>query len=260
MKFNVVIPARYGSTRLPGKPLQPIGNSPLIHHVVQRARESRAEQVLVATDDERVAECVAQCGAVPVMTATDHASGTDRIAEVAARGGWDDDTIVVNLQGDEPFMPGNLVRRVAEDLGQHADAAASTLCAPVADATELMDQNAVKVVIDRKGYALYFSRAPIPWDRDRFPLPREATVTAGLYRRHIGLYAYRVGFLHRYIQWPSCTLESVEKLEQLRILWQGERIHVCETDEDPGFGIDTQEDLQRAQQRIAAMQGCETAR
>lgn len=250
MGFSVIIPARYGSTRLPGKPLRAIGERPLIGHVIDRARESGAEAVVVATDDDRIAEVVERLGARAVLTDAAHRSGTDRIAEVVTREGWNDATVVVNLQGDEPFLPGDVIRRVAQDLEQHRTAAVSTVCVPLARAAELVDYHVVKVVIDRHRFALYFSRAPIPWDREAFPPLKHGVLPAGVYYRHVGLYAYRAGFLRRFVQWPAAELENIEMLEQLRVLWHGERVHVVCTEEDLGFGVDTEQDLLRAQGRL----------
>lgn len=246
MEFKVVIPARYASTRLPGKPLLELAGRPMIEHVYRRAVESGAGEVVVATDDQRIADCVEDFGGQFCLTATTHRSGTDRIAEVAERLGWADDTIIVNLQGDEPAMPAELLRQVAEDMAIHTDAVVTTLSAALTDKALLFDPNVVKVVTDAAGYALYFSRAPIPWHRDEFvheerPLPQES----GFFR-HIGLYAYRAGFLEQYVNWPPAPLEEAESLEQLRVLWHGSRIHVSQAHVEPGHGVDTAEDLQRA--------------
>lgn len=245
MKFKVVIPARYASSRLPGKPLLEIAGQPMIRHVHERARASGADQVIVATDDERIADCVRGFGGDVCLTARHHPSGTDRIAEVVKRQGWPDATIVVNLQGDEPVMPASLLSQVAEDLDRHPDAVMTTLCSRIMDREHLFDPNVVKVVTDARGYALYFSRAPIPWHRDSFtqfdaPLPQ-----LPVFAHHIGLYAYRAGFFSRYVQWPPAPLEQVESLEQLRVLWHGEKIHVSEALEGPGLGVDTPADLER---------------
>ncbi|MCW8943660.1 MAG: 3-deoxy-manno-octulosonate cytidylyltransferase [Sedimenticola sp.] len=250
MNFKVVIPARYASTRLPGKPLLDIGGKPMVQWVHERALQSGAEQVVVATDDKRIADCVSSFGGEVCMTNPDHRSGTDRIAEVARVYGWSAHEIVVNLQGDEPDMPSALLLQVAEDMHAHQDAVMTTLCAGLTEKAQLFDPNVVKLVTDQKGYALYFSRAPIPWDREQFSdqsmIPEQVT---GFYR-HIGLYAYRVGFLARYVTWPPSPLETIESLEQLRVLWQGERIHVSEAAEMPGQGIDTQQDLDRINQQF----------
>lgn len=244
--FKVVIPARYGATRLPGKPLLPIAGRPLIAHVVDRARESGAEEVVVATDDRRIFDACAGFGAQAEMTAASHRSGSDRIAEVIERRGWADDTVVVNLQGDEPTMPAALVDQVAMDLAARAGAGMATLAHRIDESAHLFDPHVVKVVTDSAGFALYFSRAPLPWHRDELFGPRERLPATVRFLRHIGLYAYRAGFVRRYVQWEPAPLELAESLEQLRVLWHGERIHVSVTDLDPGRGVDTADDLARA--------------
>jgi len=248
--FTVIIPARYASSRLPGKPLAEIAGRPMVQHVYERAVASGAREVIVATDDTRIAEAVAAFGGRACMTAADHPSGSDRLAEVVTRLGFDDDALVVNLQGDEPLMPPSLIQEVADDLASHGDAAMSTLCEAVATAAELFDPHVVKVVMDRAGYALYFSRAVIPWDRDAFAVTTEELPAAGRHYRHIGLYAYRAGFIKEYVQWPACELEQMESLEQLRVLWHGRRIHVALAGEAPGPAVDTEADLQRVVQLL----------
>lgn len=243
MNFKVVIPARYASTRLPGKPLLEIAGKPMIQHVHQRAAESGAEQIIIATDDQRIADCVREFGGEVCLTDFRHRSGTDRIAEVVRQYAWAADEIVVNLQGDEPDMAAALLHQVAVDMDNHPDAVMTTLSADLSDAAQLFDPNVVKLVTDARGYALYFSRAPIPWNRDEFANQEQLPASVQGYRRHIGLYAYRAGFLDRYIQWQPAPLELVESLEQLRVLWHGERIHVSAVAEVPGQGVDTQHDL-----------------
>jgi len=245
VSFSVVIPARYGATRLPGKPLRELGGRPMIQHVYERAVASGAREVIVATDDERIAEAVAAFGGQALLTDPAHPSGTDRLAEVVARRAYDDDAVVVNLQGDEPLMPPVLLEQVAADLRTHDDAAMSTLCVPIVSAAELFDPHVVKVVRDAAGYALYFSRAAIPWDREAFAVTRERLPETGAHDRHVGLYAYRAGFLREFVRWPACELERTECLEQLRVLWHGRRIHVAQARELPGPGVDTESDLQR---------------
>ncbi len=252
MGFKVVIPARYAASRLPGKPLRAMAGKPLIQHVYERARESGAETVIIATDDARIVAAAAEFGARALLTEEAHQCGSERIAEVAESQGWDDEVVVVNLQGDEPFMPAALIRQAAQDLVNHPAAPMTTLCAPIADARELTDPHVVKVVLDGHGYALYFSRAPIPWDRERFPLGEPAQAHLHGFYRHIGLYVYRVGFLRRFVRWPRVPLEQREHLEQLRVLWHGERIHVSQARQDPGFGVDTEADLRRAEVRMRA--------
>lgn len=240
MSFRVVIPARYASTRLPGKPLQPLAGRPMLAHVYDRAVAAGAEEVLVATDDERIVEACGAFGAEVVMTSPAHRSGSERLAEVVQLRGWSEEEVIVNLQGDEPLTPPAAIRQVAEDLTRYPDAVVSTLCAPIHSAAQLNDPHTVKVVCDAAGYALYFSRAPIPWERDVLGAEERA---APIGWRHVGLYCYRAGYLRRYAELPPCELEDVEKLEQLRVLWHGARIHVAEAIEVPGHGIDTPEDL-----------------
>ncbi|MGK0702444.1 3-deoxy-manno-octulosonate cytidylyltransferase [Yokenella regensburgei] len=242
MSFVVIIPARYASTRLPGKPLQDINGKPMIVHTLERARESGAERVIVATDHPDVARAVEAVGGEVCMTRVDHQSGTERLAEVVEKCGFSDDTIIVNVQGDEPTIPAANIRQVAENLAR-SQCGMATLAVPVHSAEEAFNPNAVKVVMDNAGYALYFSRATIPWDRDRFAQSRDTIGDSLL--RHIGIYAYRAGFINRYISWPPSPLEQIEMLEQLRVLWYGEKIHVEVAKVTPGTGVDTPEDLER---------------
>lgn len=245
MSFKVVIPARYASVRLPGKPLLEIAGKPLIQHVHERAMESGAEEVVVATDDQRIADSCQAFGADVCLTGEQHRSGSDRIAEVVSIRGWGEEEIVVNLQGDEPCIAPSLLQQVAEDMESHPAASITTLCAPISDRSTLFDPHVVKVVVDAEGFALYFSRAPIPWHRDEFidaerPLPKDTG-----FHRHIGLYAYRAGYLRQYVSWEHAPIELAESLEQLRVLWHGGKIHVSRVTEEPGHGVDTQEDLIR---------------
>jgi len=240
MDFKVVIPARYASTRLPGKPLLEIAGRPMLQHVFERVQLSGASEVIVATDDARIAEVARGFHADICMTSTAHRSGTERLGEVVGQAGWDADTVVVNVQGDEPMLPPALVRQVADGLAGHADAMVATLAYPLTSQVEAADLNIVKVVLDRYGYALYFSRAPIPCHRDG-----SDGGSAGIGLRHIGLYAYRAGFLKRYGELEPSPLEAAEKLEQLRVLWHGMRIHVGIAAEMPGPGVDTAADLER---------------
>ena len=244
--FNVVIPARYGSQRLPGKPLRDIAGKPMIQHVFECAQSSGARHVVVATDDKRIEQAVRKFTDAVCMTSTDHASGTDRIAEVVVAMGWPADTVVVNLQGDEPLMPPTLLREVADTLVTHPLAEMATLCVPLSTPEQLFDTNTVKVVTDREGYALYFSRATIPWNRDLFD-PSQVVDPAWLagMHRHLGLYAYRAGFLSRYSNFPAAPIEQMESLEQLRVLWHGGRIAVAVVHDAPPAGVDTAEDLAR---------------
>ncbi len=251
--FKVVIPARYGSSRLPGKPLLPIAGKPMIAHVCERAREANAQQVVVATDDKRIQSQVEAIGIDVVMTDPDHQSGTERIAEVAEIMGWSDDTVIVNLQGDEPLIPASYINDVAYILASQTEAGMSTLAAIIDEAEEIFNPNAVKVVLDRQGYAMYFSRASIPWDRDNFPQSVKQHESCPVLR-HIGMYAYTVAFLKRYCQWTSSALEKVESLEQLRVLWQGEKIIVHTVAATPPAGVDTQEDLKRVEAQLQHQQ------
>jgi 3-deoxy-manno-octulosonate cytidylyltransferase (CMP-KDO synthetase) len=243
--FRVVIPARYGSTRLPGKALLTIGGKPMIQWVYERARASRASEVLIATDDLLIVSAAHSFGAVTVMTAHTHESGTDRIAEVARIRGWAESDIVVNVQGDEPVIPPALIDQVASLLESHPSALIATLATPVASLAELMDPNAVKVVTDTAGRALYFSRAPIPWDRDGAPagLASQASYTGA--RRHVGIYGYRVSGLLRMASLNRTALEQQEKLEQLRALENGLEIRVADSVEQPGPEVNTAADLER---------------
>lgn len=251
--FVVAIPARYGATRLPGKPLRLIAGEPMIVHVARRALEAGAAQVVIATDDARIADAVAPLGLDVCMTAPTHASGTDRLADVATRRGWPDDRIVVNLQGDEPLAPPAAIRRVAETLAA-ASAPIATLATPVHDTRELFDPNVVKLVTDANGLALYFSRAPIPWHRDAFAQDR-VTLPPHTWLRHIGLYAYRAGALRAFAAMPPSTLERIESLEQLRALEAGWRIAVALSPEPFPPGIDTEDDLHRVEAHLAANRG-----
>jgi len=251
MEFKIVIPARYASVRLPGKPLLEINGKPMLQHVYERARESSAREVVIATDDGRIADAASAFGAPLCMTSEAHRSGTDRIAEVVEQLGWAKNTIVVNLQGDEPSMPAALIDQVAADMAEHEAAGVATLSAPIRQRRQLFDPHVVKVVTDVNGYALYFSRAPIPWHRDEFldddaPLP----VTAE-FARHIGLYAYRAGYLQQFVAWEPAPIERAESLEQLRVLWHGGRIHVSRACQEPGQGVDTEADLRQVARLLA---------
>lgn len=247
LPFVVAIPARFASTRLPGKPLRELGGIPLVLRVAQRAQLAGAEQVVVAVDDARVAAVLSGQGVEVCMTRVEHASGSDRLAECATHYGWADDTIVVNLQGDEPFAPASGIRAVAQALAEDT-APMATLAAPIGDVEELFDPNAVKLVRSRDGHALYFSRAPVPWARDAFVADRHVLPPGIPFLRHIGIYAYRAGFLTHFARLPRTPLEQAESLEQLRVLEHGYPIAVRLTPEPFPPGIDTAEDLQRAEQ------------
>jgi 3-deoxy-manno-octulosonate cytidylyltransferase (CMP-KDO synthetase) len=248
--FIAVIPARYASTRLPGKPLADIAGRPMVAWVAERARASGAGRVVVATDHEGVAE-VCRAQAIEVcMTSPECASGTDRLAEVATRLGLADETVVVNVQGDEPLIEPELIRATAALLSDKAEAAMATVCHPLTDIAEVMNPNVVKVVLDKDGHALYFSRAPIPWARDAWAETR-ASLPADLpVFRHVGLYAYRVGFLKAYPGLARPAIEAQESLEQLRALWYGYRIAVLTVDHASPPGVDTPEDLERVRRLL----------
>lgn len=254
--FHVLIPARLASSRLPNKPLADIGGQPMIVRVAQRAMFSSALSCVVATDDQQILSACQQAQVPAVLTRADHPSGSDRLAEASTLLGLDDDDIVVNVQGDEPLMNPRLIDAVALELHQRPDCAMSTAAHAIGTAQDFLNPNVVKVVLDRRGTAQYFSRAPIPWWRDGMAqawhtglqsLPAEVQPL-----RHIGIYAYRVGFLKRFPLLESAPTEQSESLEQLRVLWHGERIAVHVTDDAPGPGVDTPEDLERVRALIAA--------
>ncbi|SEH08826.1 3-deoxy-manno-octulosonate cytidylyltransferase [Candidatus Venteria ishoeyi] len=253
MSFWVIIPARYGSSRLPGKPLLEIQGKPMLEHVYRCAQDSGAARVMIATDDQRIEDCAKGFGAEVFMTDVNHASGTDRVAEVARLTGADADTIIVNLQGDEPGMPASLIQQVAQGLEQQQQADMATLAEAISDERLLWNPNVVKLVRDKAGFALYFSRAPIPWVRDIFSHAPENSnkdqqiALAGQVKplRHIGLYAYRNHYLQELTRLPACDLEQDEALEQLRLLYHGGKIFVDIATEEPQAGVDTAEDLQR---------------
>jgi 3-deoxy-manno-octulosonate cytidylyltransferase (CMP-KDO synthetase) len=289
-EFKVVIPARFASTRLPGKPLLDIGGKPMVVRVAEQAAQSGAQQIIIATDHPPIIAIAQEHGFQACMTRADHTSGTDRIAEVAAEQGWADDTIVVNVQGDEPLIPPQLIRAVAQHLHDHPDCAIATACHAIHDEASMRNPNIVKVVLDQFDNALYFSRAPIPWPRDegiRLSLPegqdgrpsslaglregdaegighpsaspsrgevrrRETKITINALR-HVGIYAYRVGFLRIYGQLAPAPIEQIESLEQLRALYHGYKIGVSKTDQAPPSGVDTEQDLQVARRLFTNM-------
>ena len=246
MSFTVVIPARYASTRLPAKPLKEIAGKPMIQHVYERACASEAGEVIIATDDARIEAVAKAFGARVCMTSAEHTSGTDRLQEVVAQLGLTDDDIVVNVQGDEPLIPAEVINQVAHNLASARDASMATLSEPIHSLADFRNANIVKVVADFQGRALYFSRAPIPWPRDHFTdvqvkhLPELFPA-----QRHIGNYAYPVALHHKIVKWQPAPLEKIESLEQLRALWNGEFIHVAEASLAVPGGVDTEEDLQR---------------
>ena len=241
-EFYVVIPARYASTRRPGKPLLDIAGKPMVVWVAQRAQQSGAKHVVVATDDVRIMEAVVQHGYQAVMTRSDHISGTDRIAEVALQQGWQDDAIVVNVQGDEPLIETALILEVATILANSSDAVMATACHAIHTKAEILNPNIVKVVLDAKGHALYFSRAPIPYPRDAFAANAELPRDIPVYR-HIGIYAYRAKFLKQYAGIQPAAIEQIECLEQLRVLHHGYKIAVSISENAPAAGVDTEGDL-----------------
>ena len=247
--FIVAIPARYASTRLPGKPLQAIAGDPMVLHVARRALAAGARDVIVATDDSRIRDALRGTPVRVVMTRADHESGSDRLAECVETLGWPDDSIVVNLQGDEPLAPPSGIRAVAELLAQ-SGAPMATLATAVADVEEFFNPNRVKVVMAADGHALYFSRAPVPWPRDAFAHARERLPAGVTLLRHIGIYAYRAGFLRTFAGLPRTALERTESLEQLRALEHGFRIAVAVAPEPFPAGVDTPEDLARVQRLL----------
>lgn len=247
MKFTVIIPARYASSRLPAKPLADIHGKPMIVRVMEQAKKSGATNVIIATDHQQVFDVVSSYGGEVILTSDKHNSGTERLAEVINYYQLADDEVIVNVQGDEPLIPPVIIDQVAENLVKYQTGMA-TLAVPIESASEAFNPGAVKVVTDKDGYALYFSRATIPWERDRFAqmatdVNRQSI--GDFYLRHIGIYAYRAGFIRQYINWAPSSLEQIEMLEQLRVLWYGEKIHVAVAKQAPAIGVDTQEDLDK---------------
>ncbi|HQR11197.1 MAG TPA: 3-deoxy-manno-octulosonate cytidylyltransferase [Casimicrobiaceae bacterium] len=251
VEFTVLVPARYASTRLPGKPLADIAGKAMVVRVAERAMASGATRVVVATDDARVRDAVVASGHSACMTRSDHPTGTDRLAEAAQQLGLSDDDIVVNVQGDEPLLDATLIRGVATLLAARPDAAIATACHPIDDVAEAFNPNVVKVVLDANGYALYFSRATIPWARDAFAETRDALPPALPLYRHYGLYAYRMTFLRAFPALAPAPIERFEALEQLRAMWHGYRIAVEITHGTPAPGIDTPADLDRVREIFA---------
>lgn len=247
MSFVVVIPARYESSRLPGKVLADIDGKPMIHWVVEKAQASGAAQVIVATDNDKVESAVKAFGGEVCKTRADHQSGTERLAEVMNTYQFANDQVIVNVQGDEPFIPSSNIAQVAKNLAAQTKAEMATLAVKIDTVEEAFNPNAVKVLCDKDGYAMYFSRATIPYDRNRFLGEKNVSEIGDFYLRHIGIYAYRAGFIKRYVAWPASQLEQTESLEQLRVLWQGEKIHVdVASHQLPVEGVDTPEDLEKA--------------
>ncbi|HBV75949.1 MULTISPECIES: 3-deoxy-manno-octulosonate cytidylyltransferase [Vibrio] len=248
MSFTVVIPSRYQSSRLPGKPLADIAGKPMVQWVYEQAKQAGADRVIVATDDVRIQTAVESFGGEVCMTSPDHQSGTERLAEVIKKMSIADDHIIVNVQGDEPLIPPSIIKQVAENLA-NSTAPMATLGVSIDEPQEVFNPNSVKVVTDKDGYALYFSRASIPWDRDAWASDNK-TIRQPL-MRHIGIYAYRAGFINTYIGWQPSALEQIESLEQLRVLWYGEKIHVALANEAPAAGVDTPEDLETVRRILA---------
>ncbi|MCK3655628.1 3-deoxy-manno-octulosonate cytidylyltransferase [Pasteurellaceae bacterium Macca] len=253
MSFIVIIPARYASTRLPRKPLLEIAGKPMIQHVWEKAQQSGAKRVIVATDHPEIADVVTEFGGEVCLTAEKHHSGTERLAEVVEKMHIDDDEIIVNIQGDEPLIPPVIVAQVAQNLAQHRVNMA-TLGVKLTTQEELFNPNVVKAITDKNGMAIYFSRAPIPFARDAFPECGDTFVQQNDYIRHIGIYAYKAGFIKRYVSWQASHLEQLESLEQLRALWYGEKIHLELAQQAPAVGVDTAEDLARVRQILASPQ------
>ncbi len=244
MSYTIVIPARYASARFPGKPLVDLAGKPMLQRTFECASNSSARRIIIATDDERIAALAYKIGAEVCMTSDQHRNGSERLAEVALIYDMSDEEVVVNLQGDEPFMPVECLNQVAGLLESDHNCSIATLCHPLKERADIDNPNIVKLVTDRYGYAMYFSRAPIPWNRNK-PISAEAG-----YFRHIGLYAYKASFLGRYAEMPACELETIEALEQLRVLWNGEKIKVGITRPGVEMGIDTPEDLKQAERYV----------
>ena len=248
--YKIVIPARFGSSRLPGKPLIELAGKPMIQHVYERAVETGVSDIVIATDDQRIFDAAQSFGAKVVMTKESHENGTERIAEVAFKMGWQDEAVIVNLQGDEPLIPRSLVELTASGLLNNPEAGMSSLCTLIDHAEDAFDPNVVKAVLDNQGFAMYFSRASIPWDRDAYANGSdEVTKIAPVYR-HIGMYGYRVSFLKQYTEMQPTALEQAECLEQLRALCYGVKIHMSVIDEPPGHGVDTHDDVARVEQLL----------
>lgn len=247
MEFNVIIPVRYASPTLPGKYLMDIAGKPMLQHVYELSLESGAENVVIATDSEQIAEVAKGFGAEVCMTSADHQSGTERVAEAIVALGYDDEDIIVTVQGDEPLAPSELIHQVASNLVKYDGVKVATLCEPIKKPEDLFNPNVIKIVTNRRGYALCFSRAPITWEHNNPHFSKADVakcVLTGDHYRHIRLYAYRAGFLQEYVQWEQCAIEKMECLEQLRILWNCSRIQVGIAKKPMPMGVDTLEDLE----------------
>ncbi|VAW44890.1 3-deoxy-manno-octulosonate cytidylyltransferase [hydrothermal vent metagenome] len=251
MSFTVIIPARFESSRLPGKPLKSIHGLPMIQWTWQQAQQAGADRVIIATESLEVKAVCEAFGAEVCLTGEHHQSGTERIAEVIDKMGVLDDEVIVNVQGDEPMLPPQLIQQVAQGLLSCSTASMATLCEPIEDIETVFDPHAVKVTRNVNQFAINFSRAPLPWSRDTFDSELKTLPNHWHYKRHIGLYAYRAGFVKQYVAWPECDLEQVEKLEQLRVLWHGEAILVLDALCDAGVGVDTHEDLEAVRRLLS---------
>lgn len=251
----VIIPARYQSARLAGKLLLDLEGKPLLQHTFEQARQAKVDRVIVATDDQRIEREAKNFGADVIMTSTTHQSGTERLAECVDLLGLSDDEIVINVQGDEPFLPAQLIEQVGKNLTEHQAAVMATLCEPIAGQTALFSPHNVKVIFNEQGYANYFSRAVIPWYRDGFENQPLCMPKDYQYYRHVGLYAYRASFIKEYVNLPPSPWEQVEQLEQLRVLWHGQKIHVDIANADPGIGVDTESDLEAARALLREISG-----
>jgi 3-deoxy-manno-octulosonate cytidylyltransferase (CMP-KDO synthetase) len=252
--FKIVIPARFSSSRLPGKPLISLAGKPMIQHVYERALATGVEDIVIATDDERIEQAAQSFGAQVVMTSPKHENGTERIAEVARIKNWSADTVIVNLQGDEPLIPKSLIELTAKGLLEHSEAGMSSICTPIHSDADAFNPNVVKVVLNKDNFALYFSRASIPWDRDAYKNNQAHKTQKMPVYRHIGMYGYRVSFLQQYSAMQPCVLETTEALEQLRALWYGVKIHMGVIDQAPSHGVDTLEDARRVEILLKSLQ------
>lgn len=251
MEFRIVIPARYDAERLPGKPLLEIAKKPMIQHVYERALESGAESVVIATDDKRIQEAAEKFGAQVCMTSSDHKTGTDRVAEACIALDYDEDEIVVGVPCDLPEIQPDIIRQVAADLDEHDNVKVSSICEPIRSPEQVFDPTVVKVVVNHRNYAVYFSRAPIPWDRDTFNFKDYSKIELdSTHFRHIGVYAYRASFLSDYVEWADSPIENIERLEQLRTIWNGGRIHMCIAKKRMPVGVATKEELERVRAEL----------
>ena len=248
--FHIIIPARYDSQRLPGKVLMEISGKPMLQYVYQNAVQAGAESVTIATEDERVASVAKSFGADVCMTSSIHRTGTERLSEAAEALSLEDDEIVIGLQADEPFIDASVIRMLVDDLSQFHNVKMASLCEPITSASELFDKNVVKVLLNKRSHAIYFSRSVIPWDRERFTDEGNLPKTVEGYHRHVGLYGYRVKFLQEYMDWGICQAERLEKLEQLRVLWNGGRIHMRVVNKKIPSGVNTLEDLVRVRDKL----------